>query len=72
MKWTPERIRALRHKLDETQEEFRHRLGVGLTTLQWWEQGHGKPNGSARILLDRIEADIAEGRTLVRTRSLPL
>ena len=54
--WTPERIKELREAgYDETQEEFRHRLGVGVEALRFWEQGKGEPNGSARILLEQLD-----------------
>jgi transcriptional regulator with XRE-family HTH domain len=56
--WTAERIKALRERYGEKQEEFCHRLGVGVGTLRHWEQGRGTPSGPAAILLGRIEEDI--------------
>lgn len=62
MNWPPEKIKQLRKAYRQTQEEFAELLGVGLGTLRFWEQGQGKPTGSALRLLDRIEADLREGR----------
>lgn len=62
MTWTGDRIRALRKAYNETQEEFRHRLGVSLGTLKFWELGRGEPLGPAQILLDRLDEDQKNGR----------
>ncbi|GIW81522.1 MAG: hypothetical protein KatS3mg105_3329 [Gemmatales bacterium] len=61
-KWTPDRIRSLRESYNESQAVFCTRLGVGVDTLRIWEQGRGTPNGSAQILLDRLEQDLSEAR----------
>jgi len=60
--WTPERIKKLRKQFDERQEDFCRRVGVALPTLRTWEQGLGEPNGSAQILLDRLERDLRDGK----------
>lgn len=62
MRWTPEKIVALRRAYGELQTEFHKRVGVSVTSLSMWEQGHGKPSGAAQLLLDRLEQDLAEGR----------
>lgn len=59
--WTAERIRELRNRYEEKQEEFCQRLGVGAGALRHWEQGRGEPSGSVRILLDRLEEDLRKG-----------
>lgn len=59
MRWTPEKIRDLRRRYGETQDDFRLRLGVTVTSLAGWEQGRGRPTGSAQLLLDRLEEDLA-------------
>jgi DNA-binding transcriptional regulator YiaG len=59
--WTKERIKELRKQYGEKQDEFRHRLGITLSTLRCWEQGQGQPSGSAQILLDRLEEDFLSG-----------
>ncbi len=62
MHWTPDRIRNLREAYGELQTQFIIRLGVSVTTLSMWEQGHGRPNGSAQILLGRLKEDIEAGK----------
>lgn len=60
--WTPKRIRDLRTRFGEGQVEFCKRLRVSVDALRFWEQGRGKPSGPVEELLDRIEADLCEGR----------
>lgn len=56
----PARIRGLREALGLTQEEFARELGVSFTTVNRWENGHGKPSPLAQRqlqeLLDRVHA----------------
>jgi putative transcriptional regulator len=47
----PEDVRAIRGKLDKSQEEFALMIGVSVATLQNWEQGRRRPEGPARALL---------------------
>ena len=49
----PERIdvKAIRTKLDMTQEEFAGRFGFSVNTLRHWEQGSRQPEGPARAYL---------------------
>src|SRR5262245_14512265 len=44
-------VKAIRRKLSKSQSQFASMLGVSLATLQNWEQGRRKPQGSARALL---------------------
>lgn len=60
--WTSERIKQLRLDHEESQSVFCRRLGVCIDSLRGWEQGRGTPNGSALILLDRIEEEFLSGR----------
>jgi putative transcriptional regulator len=55
-------VQAVRKKLKMSQKEFAMRFGFTLATVQNWEQGHRKPEGSARVLLKIIEKrpDIVE------------
>ncbi len=62
MYWTPEKIQSLRHDYHEPQGEFCRRLGVTVNALQHWEQGRGVPNGSALVLMDRLEEDLKQGK----------
>lgn len=50
-KYDEENIKAIRAKLHKSQTEFAALLGVSVSTIQNWEQGRRKPDGSARILL---------------------
>ena len=45
---TGARIRELRLKLDMTQEEFAHALGITVSTVNRWENGHSEPSKLAR------------------------
>ncbi len=49
--WDSEKIKILRENYGETQEEFAPMLGVSVPTLRMWEQGKGRPAGSAQKLL---------------------
>ena len=49
--FTPLDIKAIRTKLQKSQREFAHLLGVSVATLQNWEQGRRRPEGPARALL---------------------
>ena len=42
------RIRELRIRLDMTQEEFAHALGITVSTVNRWENGHSEPSKLAR------------------------
>lgn len=46
-----EDVKAIREKLDKSQSEFAHMIGVTVSTLQNWEQGRRQPQGPARALL---------------------
>lgn len=61
MVWPPKRIKHLRKQFGESQPIFCERLGVIVDTYRLWEQGRGKPNGSALVLLDRLEEDLRAG-----------
>ena len=54
--WNGKRIKALRDRYGETQEQFCLRLRVPVGTLRWWEQDHGEPPGPATVVFD----DLAE------------
>lgn len=44
-------VKAIRDKLDMTQEEFAGRFGFSINTLRHWEQGRRVPEGPARAYL---------------------
>jgi len=45
---TGQMIRQLRQKLDMTQEEFAHSLGITVSTVNRWENCHSEPSKLAR------------------------
>ncbi len=49
--------RAIRARLDMTQEEFAHALGIPVATLRNWEQGRNGIDPAARSLLILIARD---------------
>jgi putative transcriptional regulator len=53
----PEKIdvKAIRTRLDMTQEEFAGRFGFSVNTLRHWEQGSRQPEGPPRAYLLVIE-----------------
>ena len=50
-------IRALRAKLNLTQEEFAARFHLPLGTIRDWEQGAHRPDRAAQVLLRVIAKD---------------
>lgn len=53
---TGARIRELRLKLDMTQEEFAHALGITVSTVNRWENGHSEPSKLARASIVGLAA----------------
>ena len=47
----PVDVRAVRKKLNLTQEQFAVLLGISTSGLRKWEQGQRQPTGAARTLL---------------------
>jgi putative transcriptional regulator len=50
-------VRALRTKLNLTQEEFAARFHLPLGTVRDWEQGAHRPDKAAQVLLTVISRD---------------
>lgn len=48
---SPVDVKAIRHKLCQSQPEFAQMIGVSVATLRNWEQGRRRPEGPARALL---------------------
>jgi len=48
--------KAVREKLGLNQSQFAALLGISPRTLQNWEQGHRRPEGTARALLRVAES----------------
>lgn len=56
-------VKAIRAKLDMTQEEFAGRFGFSVNTLRHWEQGTRQPEGPARaylLVIDRAPQAVQE------------
>jgi putative transcriptional regulator len=47
-------IRDMRNKLAMTQEEFAHALGITVSTVNRWENGHSEPSKLARATIARL------------------
>jgi DNA-binding transcriptional regulator YiaG len=47
-------IAALRRKLNMTQEEFAHAIGVTVSTVNRWENGHIVPSRLARKAMETL------------------
>jgi putative transcriptional regulator len=50
-------VRALRRRLGLSQAQFAARFGFSIETLRNYEQGHRRPTGPARVLLQVIAAE---------------
>ena len=48
-------VKAIRHKLGLSQDEFATRFGFSVSTLRNWEQGTRKPETTASVLLTVID-----------------
>lgn len=66
---TGDDVRAIRQRLGLSQQQFAARFGFSVETIRNYEQGHRKPRGAARVLLQIIgnEPD-AVTRALLRAR----
>jgi putative transcriptional regulator len=59
-------IRALRHELNLTQEQFAHQLGVTFPTVNRWENGHANPSPMAlRLIKGKLRELGLKGQSLV-------
>ena len=66
--WRCPNLRALRHRLELTQEEFSEKFGLPLGTIRDWEQGAHKPDQAAQILLTVIALEPEAVARALRTR----
>ncbi len=48
-------VKALRQRVDMTQEQFAARFGFSVATVRHWERGDRRPQGPALVLLNVIE-----------------
>ena len=47
-------IRNMRSSLSMTQEEFAHALGITVSTVNRWENGHSQPSKLAQATLSKL------------------
>ncbi|MBI3782665.1 MAG: helix-turn-helix transcriptional regulator [Deltaproteobacteria bacterium] len=52
-------IAALRRRLNMTQEEFAHAIGVTVSTVNRWENGHIEPSRLARRAMESLAEQVA-------------
>ncbi len=52
-------ISALRRRLKMTQEEFAHAIGVTVSTVNRWENGHIEPSRLARKAMEGLVAEFS-------------
>src|SRR5512139_1148176 len=52
-------ISALRRRLNMTQEEFAHAIGVTVSTVNRWENGHIEPSRLARKAMQGLASQAA-------------
>lgn len=52
-------IAVLRRRLNMTQEEFAHAIGVTVSTVNRWENGHIEPSRLARKAMQGLAAQAA-------------
>ena len=52
-------ITALRRRLKMTQEEFAHAIGVTVSTVNRWENGHIEPSRLARKAMEGLLAQLS-------------
>lgn len=63
-------ISALRRRLKMTQEEFAHAIGVTVSTVNRWENGHIEPSRLARKAMEGLAAQVSGGADFVETPAL--
>jgi DNA-binding transcriptional regulator YiaG len=56
-------VKTLRRKLHMTQEDMARELGVTVSTVNRWENGHTRPSRLATAGLDRLAATRAVEQT---------
>ena len=56
---TGHEVKTLRLSLNMTQEDLAHELGVTVSTVNRWENGHTRPSRLATAGLDKLATDRA-------------
>ena len=60
MRMDAERIRQIRQRMQLTQEDFAHLIGVTFSTVNRWENGKSSPNRIAARLLFGLEKQLKQ------------
>jgi putative transcriptional regulator len=71
-KYSPELVKSTRNLLGASQAIFAQFLGVSVSAVQDWEQGHKPPQGSACRLMDEIRRDPEYWLGRLRELSMPV
>jgi DNA-binding transcriptional regulator YiaG len=58
-RWSSERVRALRERLGDSQQQFAERLGTRQQTVSEWERGASHPRRMAQRLLTMLAEESA-------------
>lgn len=58
-----EHLTTIRRRLDLSQEQMAHLLGVSFASVNRWEGGHSSPTGPVRDLYLALDAAIRAGNT---------
>ncbi len=53
-------VRALRERLELTQERFAAKLGVTFTSVNRWENGRAKPSPLAMKQIEKLVTDLGD------------
>jgi len=54
-------IKAIRGRLNLTQEQFAQKLGISWATVARWERGAGKPSPLAKKAIEKLLKEPREG-----------
>ena len=63
-------IAALRRRLSMTQEEFAHAIGVTVSTVNRWENGHIVPSRLARKAMEGLATGVQFPPDLISSASV--
>lgn len=66
----PKTVRALRSRLQLSQEQLAQKLNVSFATVNRWENGKSEPQGIARDALQALLDEVGEGDLACRTETL--
>lgn len=64
-------VATLRRRLNMTQEEFAHAIGVTVSTVNRWENGHIEPSRLARRAMEALAQRVGTPLSVDEARSSP-